>query len=83
MLAHFLISLVVLVLVIGMLVYVVARGITAFRHLNFFTQAMSFAGPTSSLSVGGALNAILGTLEQIGLATLLSVPLAGWPLRCS
>ena len=70
------ISLVVLVLVIGMLVYVVARGITAFRHLNFFTQAMSFAGPTSSLSVGGALNAILGTLEQIGLATLLSVPLA-------
>jgi phosphate transport system permease protein len=70
------ISLVVLVLVIGMLVYVVARGISAFRHLNFFTQAMSFAGPTSSLSVGGALNAILGTLEQIGLATLLSVPLA-------
>jgi phosphate transport system permease protein len=69
-------SVVVLVLVIGMLVYVVARGITAFRHLNFFTQAMSFAGPTSSLSVGGALNAILGTLEQIGLATLLSVPLA-------
>ena len=70
------VSVVVLVLVIGMLVYVVARGISAFRHLNFFTQAMSFAGPTSSLSVGGALNAILGTLEQIGLATLLSVPLA-------
>jgi phosphate transport system permease protein len=37
---------------------------------------MSVAGPTSALSVGGALNAILGTLEQIGLATLLSVPLA-------
>ena len=70
------VSVLVLVLVIGMLVYVLARGVSAIRHLNFFTQAMSVAGPTSALPVGGALNAILGTLEQIGLATLLSVPLA-------
>jgi phosphate transport system permease protein len=59
-----------------MLIYVLGRGISAIRHINFFAQAMSVAGPTSALSVGGALNAILGTLEQIGLATLLSVPLA-------
>jgi phosphate transport system permease protein len=70
------IGLAVLIVVIDVLVFVLARGFTAIRHLNFWDQAMSFAGPTSPLSVGGVLNAITGTLEQIGLATLFSVPLA-------
>jgi phosphate transport system permease protein len=67
---------IVLVLVIGVVVYVLGRGFTAIRHLNFWVQDMSFAGPTTALTVGGVLNAITGTLEQIGLATLFSVPLA-------
>src|SRR5205823_4636080 len=46
------------------------------RHLSFFTQTMAFAAPKSPLSTGGVLHAIIGTAEQIGLATLFSVPLA-------
>jgi phosphate transport system permease protein len=63
------------VLVIGQVLFVGARGIRAAWHLNFWTQSMAFAGPLQPLSVGGVLHAILGTLEQIGLATLFSVPL--------
>jgi phosphate transport system permease protein len=65
-----------IVIVIGLVLYAFARGFTAIRHLNFFTQSMAFAGPLSSLSVGGVLHAMAGTGEQIGLATLFAVPLA-------
>ena len=36
---------------------------------------MANSGPSLPLAVGGCLHAIVGTLEQIGLATLFSVPL--------
>ncbi len=65
-----------LLIVIATTGYVLVRGFPAVRHLNFFTQSMAFAGPLSALSVGGVLQAIVGTGEQIGLATLFSVPLA-------
>jgi phosphate transport system permease protein len=55
--------------------YTFGAGLRAVRHLNFFTATMSFAGPDSPLSVGGMLHAMVGSLEQIGLATLFSVPL--------
>jgi phosphate transport system permease protein len=58
------------------LVYVIARGAPAVFHPNFWTQSLAFAGPTSPLSLGGVLHAIVGTLEQIFLATLFAVPLA-------
>ena len=67
---------VVLLIVFGVVLYIVVRGSAAIRHLNFFVQSMAFAGPLSSLAVGGVFHAIVGTLEQIGLATLFSVPLA-------
>src|SRR5712691_1576895 len=63
------------VIVIGQVLFVVARGLRAALHLNFWTQSMAFAGPLQPLSVGGALHAIIGTLEQIGLGTLFAVPL--------
>ncbi len=65
-----------MVIVIGMVVYVLVRSFPAIRHLNFWYQSMSSAGPLSPLSDGGVLQAIVGTGEQIGLATLFSVPLA-------
>jgi phosphate transport system permease protein len=65
-----------MVIVIGLVLYVFVRGFTVIRHLSFFTQSMAFAGPLSALSVGGVLHAMIGTGEQIGLATVLSVPLA-------
>src|ERR1700730_16284385 len=64
-----------LLVVVGIVLYVFFRGFPAVRHLSFFTQSMAFAGPLSALSVGGVLHAIVGTGEQIGLATLFSMPL--------
>src|SRR5215467_5604989 len=65
-----------LVIVLSQVLYTLLRGFPAVRHLSFFVQSAAFAGPTTPLSSGGVLHAMVGTLEQIGLATLLSVPLA-------
>ncbi len=62
-------------IVLGQVLFVVVRGLHAALHLNMWTQSMAFASPLSPLSVGGVLHAIVGTLEQIGLGTLFSVPL--------
>jgi phosphate transport system permease protein len=61
--------------VIEQIGYSVVRGLPAISHLNFWTQTMAFAGPLSPLSVGGVLHAAVGSLEQITIASLLSVPL--------
>src|SRR5262249_45485634 len=65
-----------LVIVLGQVLYTLLRGSSAVRHLSFFIQSMAFAGPDSPLTSGGVLHAMIGTAEQIALATLLSVPLA-------
>ncbi len=55
--------------------YSFVKGLPAISHWTFFTSTMAFAAPTSSLRVGGILHAAVGSLEQLGLATLFSVPL--------
>jgi phosphate transport system permease protein len=55
--------------------YSLVKGLHAISHLNFWTQTMAFAPPTSSLHVGGILHAAVGSLEQLALGTLFSVPL--------
>jgi phosphate transport system permease protein len=67
---------VTLVIVVGQGLYTLLRGFPSVRNLNTFTQSMAFASPTSPLDIGGVLHAMVGTAEQIGLATLFSVPLA-------
>lgn len=62
----------VLVLVVG---YTVYRGLPAMTHLNFYTEDMSRAGPLDPLSVGGIRHAVIGTLEQILIALVITVPL--------
>jgi phosphate transport system permease protein len=62
-------------IVLGQVLFVVARGLRAALHLNFWTQSLAFAGPLQPLSVGGVLHAIVGTLEQIALGTMFAVPL--------
>jgi phosphate transport system permease protein len=62
-------------IVLGQVLFVVARGLRAAVHLNFWTQSLAFAGPLQPLSVGGVLHAIVGTLEQIALGTMFAVPL--------
>jgi phosphate transport system permease protein len=56
----------------AVLVYTISRGAAALRP-GFFTHSMAGVGPRDT--TGGAYHAILGTLEQVGLATLISVPL--------
>lgn len=67
------------VILFGALVFVVAyaliRGRDALPHLNFFTQTMELAGPLDPLTVGGIIHAIVGSLIQIGIALLITVPL--------
>lgn len=61
-----------LVLVVA---YTLARGTQALRHSNFFLQTMSAAGPLEPLSVGGIVHAVVGTLEQITIGLIITVPL--------
>jgi phosphate transport system permease protein len=55
--------------------YSFVKGLAAISHVNFWTTTMAAAAPTSPLSVGGITHAAVGSLEQLGLATLFSVPL--------
>ncbi|MDX2704612.1 phosphate ABC transporter permease PstA [Streptomyces sp. PA03-6a] len=55
--------------------YALYRGRPALTHLNFFTENMGGTGPLAPLSEGGVLHAMVGTLEQIGIALAITVPL--------
>jgi phosphate transport system permease protein len=68
-------GLLVLAIVVDQLLYTIVRGLPALRHLNFFTQTMGTTGPLAPLTDGGVLHALVGSLEQLGLATLFAVPL--------
>jgi phosphate transport system permease protein len=63
------------VVVIDQVAYTLVRGATVVKHLSFFTQSMVNTGPLSPLTSGGVGHALVGTLEQITIATVLSVPL--------
>ncbi|GAA2649995.1 phosphate ABC transporter permease PstA [Paractinoplanes durhamensis] len=56
-------------------VFTLLKGYRALIHPNFFTQDLTKAGPLEPLTVGGGLHAVVGTLEQIGLALVITVPL--------
>ncbi len=55
----------------SVLIYTVARGIKALDWY-FFTHSMNGVGPRDD--AGGAYHSIVGTLQQVLLAALLSVP---------
>lgn len=63
------------VVVVDEIAYTAARGWHAFTIPGFWTHTMALAGPLSPLRDGGMLHGIVGTLEQLTLATVLSVPL--------
>lgn len=63
------------VVVIDQLGYSFVKGLSAVSHANFWTQTMVNTGAVSKLNSGGMLHAAVGSLEQIGLASVLSVPL--------
>ncbi|MBV6701978.1 phosphate ABC transporter permease PstA [Kitasatospora aureofaciens] len=68
-------GLLVVALIADQIGYVASRGFEAAQHLNFFTESMEQTAALSPITSGGALNAIVGSLEQLGLATLFAVPL--------
>ena len=55
--------------------YVVVKGLPALRP-NFFTEDQRGITPTMPATEGGGSHAIVGTLEQVGLALVMTVPLA-------
>ena len=57
------------------IVYIFAKGWQALVHLNFFTQDMAGVGPTAPLTKGGIYNAIVGTVVEVAIAVVVSVPL--------
>lgn len=57
-------------------VYTFVRGAPAVVHLTMFTQDMAVTGPRDPLDRGGLLHAIVGSLIEIGLAVVVTVPLA-------
>jgi phosphate transport system permease protein len=57
---------------ISISVYTIHRGLTRF-DLAFFTHSMRNIGARDV--GGGAYHALIGTLEQVGIATILAVPL--------
>jgi phosphate transport system permease protein len=56
-----------------MILFLVVKGFQLFRP-GFFTQDMSKVGPLSS--GGGVRHAIIGSFEQVGVATVVVVPIA-------
>ncbi|PZG45694.1 phosphate ABC transporter, permease protein PstA [Spongiactinospora gelatinilytica] len=60
-----------LLLVIG---YVVYRGLSSLRP-GFLLETMQLTGPLQPATEGGGMHSILGTIEQVGIAALISVPL--------
>src|SRR4051812_24489727 len=68
-------GLLVLAVVLDQIGYTVFRGSDALGHGNFFTKTMALAGPLDPLTSGGVVHALVGSLEQMGLASALAVPL--------
>ncbi|MFC5667388.1 phosphate ABC transporter permease PstA [Kitasatospora misakiensis] len=66
-------------LVVGLIAdqigYVASRGYEAAQHANFLTETMERTASLSPITSGGAIHAVVGSLEQLGLATLFAVPL--------
>jgi phosphate transport system permease protein len=52
--------------------YTIAKGVKGLSS-EFFTKSMQGIGPQDT--GGGAAHAIIGTIEQVGIATLISVPI--------
>jgi phosphate transport system permease protein len=65
-------ALIALVFVVGFTFW---RARSALVHLNFFVSDMQLAGPLDPLVVGGIVHAIVGTLIEITIALIITVPL--------
>jgi phosphate transport system permease protein len=67
-------GLVTIIPLASILIYTISRGLEAFRA-TFLTETLEGVGPLDPATSGGGLHAIVGTLQQVGIAIVLSVPL--------
>lgn len=58
------------------LTYVVIRGFDAASRWNFFTDDMASTGGGDPLSSGGIAHSLIGSIQQVGIALVICVPLA-------
>ena len=56
-------------------IYTFVRAGSALLHVNFFTQDMSGVRPSDPLTRGGILHAIVGSIIEVGIAVVITVPL--------
>ena len=54
--------------------YVIGKGYHALRP-QFFTEDQRYVGALSDSTEGGGAHAIIGTVQQVGIASLIAVPL--------
>lgn len=59
----------------SVMVYTAIKGFGAVIHINLFTQDMSSTGPSDPLSKGGVIQGIVGTLIEITIALVITIPL--------
>lgn len=64
----------VLVPLVLVVAYVIGRGYHALRP-RFFVEDQRYVGALSEATEGGGAHAVIGTLQQVGLAALISIPL--------
>jgi phosphate transport system permease protein len=55
--------------------YTLAKGWAAVHHVSFLTHSQAGVSPTAPLNQGGILQAIAGSGIELGIATLVSLPL--------
>jgi phosphate transport system permease protein len=60
---------------VGQTLYICINSWPAVKHLNFWTQTMRATGQLQPLTSGGVVHGMVGSLEQLGIASLLAVPL--------
>lgn len=68
-------ALLVFATLVFIVVFTVSKGSTALLNWNFFSQDMALAGPLDPLTQGGITHAIVGSLTQIAIALVITVPL--------
>jgi phosphate transport system permease protein len=64
-----------LAVILTQVIYITIRAWPAVTHLNFWTQTMQATGSLQPLTSGGIVHGLVGSVEQLGIASLLAVPL--------
>jgi phosphate transport system permease protein len=68
-------AVIVVAALISTIAYTFVEGWQALTHANFYSHDMAGVSPTAPLNQGGLLNALLGTLIEVGIAIVIAVPL--------